>query len=55
MSVLVFGTSGQVGIELAALENVRSLSRAQADLSDPEACAQAIRAADGIAVITAAA
>ena len=55
MSVLVFGTSGQVGIELAGLENVRSLSRAQADLSDPEACAQAIRAADCTAVINAAA
>ncbi|GMN12845.1 dTDP-4-dehydrorhamnose reductase [Altererythrobacter sp. MTPC7] len=55
MTVLVFGTSGQVGIELAALENVRSLSRAQADLSDPEACAQAIRAADCTAVINAAA
>lgn len=55
MSVIVFGTSGQVGIELAGLENVRSLSRAQADLSDPEACAQAIRAADCTAVINAAA
>ena len=55
MTILVFGTTGQVGIELAKLDGVRSLSRAEADLEDPAACATAIADADCSAVINAAA
>ena len=43
--ILVFGQSGQVARELARLEpGARFLSRAEADLADPVACARAIRA-----------
>ncbi len=55
MSILVFGRTGQVGHELARLEGTRCLDRAGADLSDPGACGDAIRAATPAAVINAAA
>ncbi len=54
--VLVFGKTGQVAIELQRLlPEARFLSRADADLADPAACAAAIRAANPVAVINAAA
>lgn len=53
--ILVFGKSGQLAIELAALPDVLCLGRDQADLTDPEACAAAIRAHAPKAVINAAA
>jgi dTDP-4-dehydrorhamnose reductase len=53
--VLVFGKTGQVARELAAQDGVICLSRAEAELSDPAACAAAIRAAGPQAVINAAA
>ena len=54
MSVLAFGATGQVGLELAR-HGMRVLGRDQADLTDPAACAAAIRASDATAVINAAA
>ena len=54
--ILVFGRTGQVARELAALvPGATFLDRAQADLSDPDACAQAIRAHRPHGVINAAA
>lgn len=54
--LLVFGQSGQVARELAALApDARFLGRASADLTDPAACAAAIRASRPLAVINAAA
>ena len=54
--LLVFGKTGQVARELARLRpDARFLDRAEADLTQPEACAAAIRAADCDAVINAAA
>jgi len=54
--VLVFGRTGQVARELArAAPDALCLSRAAADLSDPEACAAAIRSHAPGAVINAAA
>lgn len=54
--ILVFGKSGQVATELQRLHpDAIYLSRVQADLSDPEACAAAIRAHAPRAVINAAA
>lgn len=56
MSILVFGHSGQVAQELQRQSgDVVALNRAQADLSDPEACAQIILQSDATAVINAAA
>ena len=55
MKILVFGKTGQVANELRHQANVIALGRDQADLSDPEACAAAIRASDADAVINAAA
>ena len=56
MSLLVFGRSGQVARALARLApEAVFLSRADADLSDPAACAAAIRAHSPRAVINAAA
>ena len=55
MTILVFGKNGQVARELAAHPGVTCLGRDQADLSDPAACADAIRAARPQAVINAAA
>ena len=53
--ILVFGRSGQVGHELAKLDGVLALNRAEADLSDPEACAKQILNHRPTAVINAAA
>ena len=56
MKLLVFGRTGQLATELARLlPGAVFLGRDQADLSDPAACAAAIRAADCDAVINAAA
>ncbi len=59
MRVLVFGQTGQVARELASRApagvTLTQLDRAQADLSDPAACAAAILASDAQAVINAAA
>lgn len=60
MHVLVFGETGQVARALALAApsrgiSVQTLSRAQADLSDPDACAAAVAATDADAVINAAA
>jgi dTDP-4-dehydrorhamnose reductase len=55
MSVLVFGRTGQVATELARQAEVVMLGRAEADLTDPEACAAAIRTHRPKAVINAAA
>lgn len=54
--LLVFGQTGQVARELARLApGARFLGRAEADLTDPEACARAILDARPAAVINAAA
>ncbi|MFK7940770.1 MAG: dTDP-4-dehydrorhamnose reductase [Roseovarius sp.] len=53
--ILVFGTTGQVATELQAQASVTALGRAQADLSDPAACAAAIQAHAPAVVINAAA
>ena len=54
--LLVFGRTGQVARELARLApEARFLGRDEADLSDPDACARAIRDAGCQAVINAAA
>lgn len=53
--ILVFGKSGQLARELAGHAGVTCLGRGQADLSNPEACAEAIRQAQPQAVINAAA
>lgn len=42
MTVLVFGHSGQVAVELRKLRSVTALGRAEADLVNPERCAEAI-------------
>lgn len=56
MSVLVFGSTGQVAQELRArLPDATFLSRDEADLNDPPACAAAIMACAPTAVINAAA
>lgn len=53
--ILVFGKTGQVATELQRQADVVALGRDQADLSDPYACALAIRAHNPAAVINAAA
>ncbi|MCE6958641.1 dTDP-4-dehydrorhamnose reductase [Cereibacter sphaeroides] len=54
--ILVFGRTGQVACELARLApEARFLGRDEADLTDPAACARAIREAQPSAVINAAA
>jgi len=53
--ILVFGCSGQVGHELAKLDGVLALNRAEADLTDPEGCARQILNHRPTAVINAAA
>ncbi|HEY0274705.1 MAG TPA: dTDP-4-dehydrorhamnose reductase [Paenirhodobacter sp.] len=59
MKILIFGTTGQVATEIARRAGddvaLTMLSRADADLSDPAACAAAVTAADCDAVINAAA
>ena len=53
--ILVFGKTGQVATELQRQADVTALGRAEADLSDPDACAAAIRAHGPDVVINAAA
>lgn len=53
--ILVFGKTGQVAMELQRLGDVVALGRDQADLADPAACADAIRAHAPRVVINAAA
>lgn len=55
MTLLVFGKTGQVAQELQALADVIALGRDDADLSDLEVCATAIRKHTPEAVINAAA
>lgn len=56
MRTLVFGKTGQVARELARMQpEARFLGRADADLSDPEACAVAIAGSEADLVINAAA
>ncbi|WP_338549852.1 dTDP-4-dehydrorhamnose reductase [Roseovarius phycicola] len=55
MTLLVFGKTGQVSTELGQLLEAVCLGRAEADLSDPAACAEAIKAANPSVVINAAA
>ena len=60
MRALVFGTTGQVARELARLAPARgigltALARADADLTDPDACARALRRHDADVVVNAAA
>ncbi len=55
MTILVFGTTGQVARELARHEGVSCVGRDQADLSDPAACAALIKEMRPVAVINAAA
>ena len=53
--ILVFGKTGQVATELQRLGGVVALGRADADLSDPKACADVIKSRAPSAVINAAA
>ncbi len=59
MKALIFGTTGQLGIELARRAprdvTVATLGRDRADLTDPAACAAAITATDADIIINAAA
>lgn len=60
MRALVFGTTGQVARELARTASrhgvaARAIGRAEADLTDPEACARAVRDADADVIVNAAA
>ncbi len=55
MTILVFGSTGQVGRELARSNGVVALDRTQADLTDPAACADQIRQIQPVCVINAAA
>ncbi|MEC7668389.1 MAG: sugar nucleotide-binding protein, partial [Pseudomonadota bacterium] len=57
MTILVFGRTGQVATELQTLGGplVTALRRDQADLTDPQACAAAIRDTNPTVVINAAA
>lgn len=55
MTVLVFGQTGQVATELAALPHTLCLGRDAADLTNPAACADIIRLHKPRAVINAAA
>ncbi len=59
MRILVFGRTGQVATELARRAppgvEITALGRAEADLTDPAACAAAVTAARAAAVINAAA
>jgi len=55
VTILVFGQTGQVAKELALFPDVICLGRAEADLTDPVACAQVIASHDISGVINAAA
>ncbi|WGH77293.1 dTDP-4-dehydrorhamnose reductase [Jannaschia ovalis] len=53
--ILVIGRTGQLATELGRRPGTRCLGRTEADLTDPEGCADAIRRAAPAAVINAAA
>ena len=53
--ILVFGKNGQVGQELSKLPGIFCLGRTEANLEDPESCAEKIRELKPSAVINAAA
>ena len=53
--ILVFGKTGQVGRELQAFRDIKTLDRAQADLSNPQTCENVIKFYKPRAVINAAA
>ena len=53
--ILVFGETGQLARELARLGDVRCLGRAEADFTDPDACAAQVARTDARAVVIAAA
>ena len=53
--ILVFGKTGQLAVEFQRLGNSIALGREDANLSDPQACGEAIRARMPTAVINAAA
>ncbi|MEM6609261.1 MAG: dTDP-4-dehydrorhamnose reductase [Pseudomonadota bacterium] len=53
--ILVFGKTGQVATSLGGGRGVTRLGRQEADLTDPQACAEAIRSAKPTMVINAAA
>lgn len=55
MRILVFGKTGQVATELQRCADVRAFGRDQADLAQPDQCAQIIRATKPEVVINAAA
>ena len=55
MKLLVFGRTGQVARELQRRAELTALGREEADLSDPGACARALRDSGASAVINAAA
>lgn len=55
MHILVFGKTGQVSRELSLFDDVHCVGREEADLSDPQACAQLILDGSYDAVINAAA
>jgi len=55
LTILVFGKTGQVAQELAQHVGITCLSRTDADLTDPTACAAIIMESDATAVINAAA
>ena len=55
MKVLVFGKSGQVATSLQSLLDVEALGRAEADLCQPETCAECIARTQADVVINAAA
>ncbi len=54
MKLIAFGQTGQVARELAAL-GVQTVGRAEADLTDPQACADLIARSDAQGIINAAA
>jgi dTDP-4-dehydrorhamnose reductase len=53
--ILVFGKNGQVGHELSKLQDTRCLRRDEANLEEPESCAEKIRELKPSVVINAAA
>ena len=55
MRVLVFGKTGQVATELQGFDDVTALSRDEADLRNPAACAEVIAKTDADVIINAAA
>lgn len=55
MAILVFGKTGQVATQLLRDQDVVAVGRAEADLSDPDACARLVLESKATGVINAAA